>query len=99
MCRDNKTVFAARPRGLTGYRHSGSLALAYHEAWFRNAFLTGILIALVFLMFLSIYLASTNRGTPISPESETAAPGGTALAVIMPVFDQAASSSISFAEV
>ncbi len=99
MCHDNKTVFAARPRGLTDYRLPGSLVLAYHQTWFRNAFLTGILIALLFLMSLSIYLASTNPGTPTNPESGTTAPGETALAVVMPVFDHAVASGVAFVQV
>lgn len=53
-----------------------ALLLLWDDVWYRNLLLASVLVGLIFLMALSIYLASTRPTVPSTPETRTGSSGG-----------------------
>jgi hypothetical protein len=78
MCRSDIVSATAIGRSSFWMRKPDGIMPAWEDDWCRNLVLASVLIALIFLMLGSIYLASTRPTVPSTPETRTAPSRGTA---------------------
>lgn len=77
MRRTDIVKILAIPESSFRRRGPEALILLWDDVWYRNLLLASVLVGLIFLMALSIYLASTQPTVPSTPETRTGSSGGT----------------------
>lgn len=78
MCRTDIVTITSAPASSVRPRGVEAALLIWDDVWYRNLFLVSVLVALVFLMALSIFLASTRPTVPSTPETRAVPSGSTA---------------------